>query len=136
MIRVLIADDHGVIRDSLRYLLEAQGDIQVIGLAADGQEAVEHVMRNCPDVTVMDISMPRMDGMEATRQIRILCPRTRVVMLTIYNTKEHIRHAIQSGASGFVPKESAGQELVTAIRALYEGKQYWSRKIPGSNAPL
>jgi DNA-binding NarL/FixJ family response regulator len=135
MITVLVADDHGVVRDSLQYLLEAQGDIHVIGLAADGREAVDQAVKSCPDVVVMDISMPRMDGMEATQQIQVLCPHTRVVMLTIYNSKEHIRHAMQSGASGFIPKESAGQELVTAIRALHAGGQYFGKNISGPNVP-
>jgi DNA-binding NarL/FixJ family response regulator len=129
MIQVLLADDHGVVRDALRYLLEAQGDIQVIATAADGREAVAHALQLCPDVAVMDVSMPHMDGFEATKQIRVLCPRTRVVMLTIYDTREHIRHALQSGARGYVLKESAGQELVTAIRALHKGQHYFSRKV-------
>ena len=129
MITVLLADDHGIVRDALRYLLEAQGDIQIIGMAADGREAVEQAMRSCPDVAVMDISMPRMDGIEATRQICALCPHTHVVMLTIYNTAEHIQHALQAGASGYVLKEAAGQELVAAIRALYGGGNYFSSRI-------
>ncbi len=129
MITVLLADDHGIVRDALRYLLEAQGDIQIIGTAADGQEAVEFAANNCPDVAVMDISMPRMDGIEATRQICGLCPHTHVVMLTIYNSAEHIQHALQAGASGYVLKEAAGQELVTAVRALHNGGQYFSPRI-------
>lgn len=129
MITVLLADDHGIVRDALRYLLEAQGDIQVIALAADGQEAVEKASRVCPDVAVMDISMPRMDGIEATRFLSKHCPNTRVVMLTIYNTTEHIQHALRAGASGFVLKEAAGQELVAAVRALYKGERYFSSTI-------
>ncbi len=129
MITVLLADDHGIVRDALRYLLEAQGDIQVIALAADGQEAVEKASRVCPDVAVMDISMPRMDGIEATRFLCEHCPNTRVVMLTIYNTTEHIQHALRAGAKGFVLKEAAGQELVAAVRALYKGERYFSSTI-------
>jgi DNA-binding NarL/FixJ family response regulator len=126
MITVLLADDHGIVRDALRYLLEAQGDIQVIATAADGLEAVDQAMRHCPDVTVMDISMPRMDGIEATKQICGICPHTHIVMLTIYNTAEHIQHALKAGASGYVLKEAAGQELV---RALYNGGSYFSSRI-------
>lgn len=129
MIQVLLADDHGVVRDALQYLLEAQGDIKVIATAADGREAVERATQLCPDVAVMDISMPHMDGIEATKQIQVLCPKTRVVMLTIYNTREHVRHAMQSGAAGYVLKESAGQELVAAIRTLYQGQHYFSKKV-------
>ena len=129
MITVLLADDHGIVRDALRYLLEAQGDIQIIATAADGQEAVELATSNCPDVAVMDISMPRMDGIEATRQICGLCPHTHVVMLTIYNSAEHIQHALQAGASGYVLKEAAGQELVAAIRALPTGGNSFRQRI-------
>ena len=129
MIKVLLADDHGIVRDALRYLLEAQGDIQIIATAADGQEAVDLATQLCPDVAVMDISMPRMDGIEATRRICGLCPHTHVVMLTIYNSAEHIQHALQAGASGYVLKEAAGQELVAAVRALYNGGHYYSSRI-------
>ncbi len=129
MIRVLLADDHGIIRDALRYLLEAQGDIEIVALAADGQEAVEQATLYCPDVAVMDISMPRMDGIEATRRICGACPQTRVVMLTIYNTGEHIQHALQAGAAGYVLKDAAGQELVEAVRALNKGASYFSSQI-------
>lgn len=129
MITVLLADDHGIVRDALRYLLEAQGDIEIIATAADGQEAVDQVRQHCPDVAVMDISMPRMDGIEATRQICGICPRTRIVMLTIYNTAEHIQHALQAGAAGYVLKEAAGQELVAAVRALHNGGNYFSSRI-------
>lgn len=125
MINVLLADDHRMIRDALGLLLEAEGDIHVIATAADGQEAVEQAGRQCPDVAVMDISMPRMDGIEATRLIREGCPKTRIVMLTIYNSQEHIEHAKQAGASGYVLKDAAGQELLAAVRALYNGESYF-----------
>jgi DNA-binding NarL/FixJ family response regulator len=131
MITVLLADDHGVIRDALRYLLEAQGDIQIVAMAADGQEAVEQAMTYCPDVAVMDISMPRMDGIEATKRICGLCPHTQVVMLTIYNSGEHIQRALKAGAAGYVLKDAAGQELVAAIRALHKGGNYYSSTIEG-----
>ena len=129
MITVLLADDHRVVRDALQYLLEAQGDIKVIALAADGLEAVEKAKVLCPDVVVMDISMPRMDGIEATKRICQNCPNSRTVMLTIYNSAEHIQHALQAGADGFVLKEAAGQELVAAIRALHRGGRYFSSTI-------
>ena len=131
MITVLLADDHRIIRDALCYLLEAQGDIQVIATAADGQEAVEQAALQCPDVAVVDISMPRMDGIEATRRIRGHCPHTRVVMLTIYNSREHVEHAKQAGATGYVLKDAAGQELLTAVRTLSGGGSYFSSGIEG-----
>lgn len=129
MITVLLADDHTLVRDALCYLLEAQGDIKIVATASDGQEAVEQAMNLCPDVAVLDISMPHMDGIEAARRICGLCSHTRIVMLTIYHTEEHVRHAVQAGASGFVLKDAAGQELVAAIRALHAGGSYFSSKI-------
>ena len=111
------------------YLLEAQGDIKIVATAADGLEAVEQAKNVCPDIAVLDISMPRMDGIEAARRICKLCSKTKIVMLTIYHTEEHVRHALQAGASGFVLKDAAGQELVVAIRTLYEGGHYFSSKI-------
>jgi DNA-binding NarL/FixJ family response regulator len=131
MITVLLADDHRMIRDALCYLLEAEGDIQVIATAADGQEAVEQAGLQCPDVAVMDISMPRMDGIEAARRIREGCPHTRVVMLTIYNNQEHIERAKQVGASGYVLKDAAGRELLAAVRALYKGGSYFGSNPDG-----
>src|SRR5215208_3569590 len=132
MIKVLLAEDHAVIRDALCYLLEAQRDIQITATATDGRDAIEKAMLQCPDVAVMDISMPRMDGIEATREICALCPKTRVVMLTIYHTAEHIRRALQAGATGYVLKDAAGQELVAAIRTLYEGGRYFSSNTSSS----
>lgn len=129
MIKVLLADDHILVRDALCYLLEAQGDIKIVATAADGVEAVEKARNVCPDIAVLDISMPRMDGIEAARRICELCSKTKIVMLTIYHTEEHVRHAIQAGASGFVLKDAAGQELVTAVRTLHEGGRYFSSKI-------
>lgn len=129
MINVLLADDHILVRDALCYLLEAQGDIKIVATAADGVEAVEQAVNLCPDIAVLDISMPRMDGIEAARRICELCSKTRIVMLTIYHTEEHVRHAVQAGASGFVLKDAAGQELVAAVRTLYDGGRYFSSKI-------
>jgi DNA-binding NarL/FixJ family response regulator len=129
MIKVLLADDHILVRDALCYLLEAQGDIKIVATAADGLEAVEQAMKQCPDIAVLDISMPRMDGIEAARQICEHCSNTKIVMLTIYHTEEHVRHALQAGASGFVLKDAAGQELVAAVRTLHNGGRYFSSKI-------
>jgi DNA-binding NarL/FixJ family response regulator len=129
MIKVLLADDHILVRDALCYLLEAQGDIKIVATASDGVEAVEQAVNLCPDIAVLDISMPRMDGIEAARKICELCSKTKIVMLTIYHTEEHVRHAVQAGASGFVLKDAAGQELVAAVRTLHEGGQYFSSKI-------
>jgi DNA-binding NarL/FixJ family response regulator len=129
MIRVLLVDDHGIVRDALYYLLSAQGDIDIVGTAVDGQDAVEQVRQDCPDVIVMDIAMPRKDGLQATREICKFCPATRVVMLTIYDSREHIEQAINAGAQGYVLKDAAGKELVEAVRTLHAGGKYFSKKI-------
>ena len=94
MIKVLLVDDHTVLRDGLRFLLEAEGDIQVIGTAANGQEAVDQATVRCPDVVMMDISMPVMNGIEATKRICALCEDTKVVILSMYHTNDYIQRAL------------------------------------------
>ena len=127
MIKVLLVDDHAVLRDGLRFLLEAEGDMQIIGTAANGQEAVEQATIRCPDVVMMDISMPVMNGIEATKQICAICENTKVVILSMYHTNDYIQRALDAGAAGYLLKDSAGAELVTAIRALHSGKPYFSQ---------
>ena len=131
MITVILADDHAVLRDGLRYLLEAQADIQIVATAANGQEAVEQAMQNCPDVVLMDISMPVMNGIEATKQICEVCKNTKVAILSMHHTSEYVQRAMQAGAYGYVLKDSAGAEVIAAVRALHEGKRYFSQKISG-----
>lgn len=128
-IRVFLADDHAVVRDGLRSLLEAQADITVVGDAADGRETVRQVPRLHPDVVVMDIAMPELNGVEATLQIRQSGPATRIVILSMYSTTEHIFRALQAGAQGYVLKESAGKEVVNAVRAVYGGRHYLSPRV-------
>ena len=129
MISVLLVDDHVYFRKSLRYMLEATEDIQVIAIASNGIEAIAQARKHCPDVTVMDISMPLMDGIEATRQIREFCRFTRVMMLSILDNPEYVQRAVEVGAVGFVLKETIGRDLLVAIRALAKGKRYFSQKI-------
>jgi DNA-binding NarL/FixJ family response regulator len=128
MITVIVADDHTVLRDGLRYLLEAQGDIQIVGMAANGQQAVEQATLYCPDVVVMDISMPVMNGIEATKLICRACKNTKIVILSMHHTAEYMQRALEAGALGYLLKDSAGAELVTAIRALNQGESYFSQK--------
>jgi DNA-binding NarL/FixJ family response regulator len=128
-IKVFLADDHAVVRDGLRLLLEAQADITVVGEAADGRETVRQVKRLRPDVVIMDITMPELNGIEATRHIRGSCPATRVVILSMHANKEHISRALQAGADGFVLKESAGKEVVEAVISVHSGHPYLSRRI-------
>jgi DNA-binding NarL/FixJ family response regulator len=132
MITVILADDHTVLRDGLRYLLEAAGDIQILSMAANGQEAVEQATLHCPDVIVMDISMPIMSGIEATKHICKICENTKVAILSMHHTTEYIQRALEAGAVGYLLKDSAGAELVAAIRALYNGKRYLSKKVAGT----
>jgi DNA-binding NarL/FixJ family response regulator len=125
----MLADDHAVVRDGLRALLEAGNDLQVVGVAGNGREAVAEALRLRPDIVIMDIAMPELDGVEATRRIIERSPETRVLILSMYLSAEHIYRALQAGAQGYVLKESAGEEVVEAIRALRAGKRYLSHRI-------
>ena len=129
MITVLLADDHTMVREGLRFLLEASGDILIEATASNGQEAVEIASSGCPDVAVIDVSMPIMDGIEAARHICADCPDTKVVMLSMYDTPEYVQRALKAGAAGYVLKDAAGTELVEAVRTLYRGKRYFSPRI-------
>ena len=129
MITVILADDHPVVRDGLCFLLNAQSDIKVVGTADNGHEAVQLAEKLNPNVAVMDIAMPLLNGIEATQQITTSCPHTRVMILSIHFTSVHIQRALQAGAMGYLLKESAGEEVVEAIRTVHEGRRYLSRKI-------
>ena len=128
-VSVMLADDHAVVRDGLRALLEGGNDLQVVGVAGNGREAVSEALRLRPDIVIMDIAMPELDGVEATRRIVERCPETRVLILSMYLSAEHIYRALQAGAQGYVLKESAGEEVVDAIRTLRAGKRYLSHRI-------
>ena len=132
MITVILADDHAILRDGLRFLLEAAGDIKIISMAANGQEAIDQAKIHCPDVIVMDISMPVMSGIEATKHICKICEHTKVAILSMHHTTEYIQRALEAGAVGYLLKDSAGAELVAAIRALNDGKRYISKTITGN----
>ncbi len=124
-----MADDHAVVRDGLRFLLDAQPDIRVVGYAGNGRETVRRVKKIRPNVVVMDIAMPELNGIEATRKISRLCPDTRVIVLSIHSTNEHVFRALQAGARGYLLKESAGVQVVDAVRAVVTGRRYLSPKI-------
>ncbi len=128
-ITVLLADDHAIVRDGLRFLLEAQGDIKVIGEASNGREAVKKVKELKPAIVIMDIVMAELNGIEATEQICKYQPSTRVIMLSMRSSTEPILRSLKAGASGYLLKESAGRELVNAIYSVYEGKRYLSSKV-------
>jgi DNA-binding NarL/FixJ family response regulator len=123
-IRILMVDDHAVLRDGIRALLSLHDDIEVVGEASEGKEAVGKAQELMPDVVIMDIAMPGMDGLEATRRIRKKHPKMKVLVLTQHDNKEYILSVIKAGASGYVPKRALGSELVSAIRAVHEGDSF------------
>jgi DNA-binding NarL/FixJ family response regulator len=128
-ISVFLADDHTIVRQGLEFILSAEPDIRVVGHAEDGRSAVEDVGAIGPDVAVMDITMPHMTGVEATRRVRQARPRTQVVVLSMHSTKEHITRALRAGARGYVLKECAGEELVRAVRAVHAGSSHMSQEV-------
>jgi DNA-binding NarL/FixJ family response regulator len=126
---ILIADDHALVRDGLKMILEAESDLRVVGAAADGREAVALARQHRPDVAVLDISMPHLDGIEAARAIVADNPRTRVVMVSMHDSAEHVHRALTAGATGYLLKDSAGAEVVTAVRAVHAGRRYLAARI-------
>lgn len=128
-IKVFIADDHSMVREGLRLIIEAERDISVTGEAADGRQAVRLIQRLAPDVVIMDIAMPILNGIEATEQILNSKTLTRIIILSMHSSKEHIFRALEAGAKGYLLKESAGKELVKAIRAVYAGNRFLSDRI-------
>jgi DNA-binding NarL/FixJ family response regulator len=119
-IRVLVVDDHAILRDGIRSLLERQAGITVVGEASNGREALDCVGELQPDIVLMDVAMPVMDGLEATRRIKESFPRIRVLILTQHDNREYIGPLLQAGAVGYVLKRSGAHEVVTAIRQVYE----------------
>jgi two-component system response regulator NreC len=128
-VRILLADDHTVMRSGLRLILERQPDFQVIGEAADGREAVERAEQLAPDVVVIDIAMPRLNGLDATRQIIAKNPAASVVVLSMHSDESYIVRALKAGARGYLLKDSAEADLINAIRAVNEGKAFFSPVI-------
>jgi len=129
MIKILIADDHVVVCEGLKLLLESHNNISVVGIAGDGRDVVRKAKNLRPDVIVMDISMPELDGIEATRQICAESKSVKVVILSMYATPEYIYRAIDVGAKGYLLKESAGTEVIDAVLAVHAGRRYLSKKI-------
>ena len=123
-ITIFLADDHAMFREGLRLLLNTNPEISVVGEAGDGRETVRQVSSLCPDIVLMDIAMPLLNGIEATEQIRQACPATNVIMLSMYSTAEHIFRAFKAGAKGYLLKESAGADVLQAILSVHSGKSY------------
>ena len=128
-IRVLVADDHAIIRDGLRVMLGNQLDMEVVGIAANGREAIRLVEEVEPDVVVMDISMPELNGIEAIQQMLPRHPHLNVVVLSIHETKPYVYRTLKAGAKGYLIKETAGLEVLDAVRAVHRGERYLSQRI-------
>jgi len=126
MTTIALADDHQVVRNGLRVLLEAEPDFSVVGEAGDGLEAVRLVERLQPDVLVLDLMMPGLNGLEVARQVSQRSPQTRVVILSMYDNEAYVLEALRAGAAAYVPKESTSAELVRAIREAVAGRRYLS----------
>ena len=125
-IRVLLADDHTILRAGLRMMLNAQPDIEVVGEASDGRQAINEAQRLTPEVILMDITMPECNGIEATRQVKRLLPDVRVLVLTMHENEEYLFQVLRAGASGYMLKEAADTELISAIRVVSSGRFYLS----------
>ncbi len=123
-ITLILVDDHDVVRTGLRAYLESQSDFKVIAEACNGEEAIARTMEQCPNVIVMDISMPDMDGMEATRRLKAACPDCLILALTVHEDKESFMEMLAAGASGYITKQVGAEELVAAIRAVAAGQVY------------
>jgi two-component system response regulator NreC len=131
VIRVLLADDHTLIRDGLRALLATAGDIEVVAEAADGREAVERARTTAPDVILLDIAMPGLGGLEAVPLLKREVPDARILILTQYEQADYVRRFLRLGVAGYVLKKAAGTELISAIRPRIAAVSSWIRRSPG-----
>jgi len=128
-IRILLVEDHVVVRQGTRQLLEREQDLEVIGEAGDGEEAVRLASQLKPDVIIMDVAMPKLSGIEATKQIKELLPSTIVLVLTGYDYDEYIFSLLEAGAAGYLLKDVSGDELISAVRAVYAGEPMFHPKV-------
>src|SRR5665809_165891 len=124
--RILIADDHGIVRSGLRLLLEREPDIEVVGEASDGVEAREKAISERPDLAILDVKMPRLTGLQATREIREQVPEVAVLILSMHDDERYLFEALKAGASGYVLKAQADTDLLAAIRAVERGEPFLS----------
>ncbi|MCB0213105.1 MAG: response regulator transcription factor [Anaerolineae bacterium] len=126
---IYLADDHPIVRDGLRLILETEPNLSIVGEADNGEIAVEEVCQCCPHFVIMDISMPKVDGIRATAQIKVCCPQTNVIMLSIHATTRHITWALEAGADGYLLKGASSTDIIDAIYAIQRGHQYFSKAI-------
>jgi len=132
MIKILLADDHSLVREGFRMILEAHSDIQIVGQAGNGREAVDLAAKLHPDVVVMDVAMPELNGIEATRRILETLPRTRVLALSMHKDAVYVREVLRAGARGYLLKDSDDADLVAAVRAVAKGEGYLSPSVSES----
>ena len=135
-IRVFIVDDHPFFREGLRRVIATEGDLEVIGEASDGEEAVEAVSRLLPNVVIMDVNLPRVNGLEATRRIKDAHPEIGVVILTAYDDEEQVYHAVRAGASAYHSKDVSPQELVRTVRHVHAGRYVLRQMVLTSDRDL
>lgn len=128
MIKVLLADDHSIVREGLRRVLEDSGEIEVIAEAADGSEALKKAIETKPDVAVVDISMPGIDGLEVVTRINSYCPEVPVLILTMHEEEQYVIRAMEAGAYGYLTKQSAPEQLVAAVKKIHSGGRYLTEK--------
>jgi DNA-binding NarL/FixJ family response regulator len=128
MITILLADDHSIVRDGLRRVLEDSSDIKVIAEASDGETAFDMAMEKRPDVAVIDISMPGMDGLEVVARMNSYCPKIPVLILTMHEEEQYVIRAMEAGAMGYVTKQSAPEQLVAAVKKIHSGGRYLTEK--------
>ncbi len=127
--RIVIADDHEFVRSGIKVMLSGEADLEIVGVAVDGQEALELCGRERPDLVLMDVRMPRMDGLTATRSIKRSFPKISVLILTMHENEDYLLEAVKAGAAGYVLKDAPQQELVTAIRKVLEGETTLNRRL-------
>ena len=129
MTRILLADDHALVRQGLSMILAAQPDMEIVGQAGNGQEALELAEKLKPDIVIMDVAMPGLNGIEATRRISVALPRTRVLALSMHKDSVYVREILRAGARGYLLKDSGDADLVAAVRAIAKGEGYISPAV-------
>ena len=130
--RLVIAEDHTILREGLKALLSTRADLEVVGEATDGREAVRAVQELNPDLILLDLSIPRSNGLEALKEIKRLSPQTKVLVLTVHKTEDYVFTALQAGADGYVLKDSSASELILAVRSVLSGERYLGPAIAGT----
>ena len=128
-VTIFLADDHSVLRDGLGMLLETQPDFKVVGAASNGREAIEQIQKLEPNIAILDIAMPEVNGLDVARYVNRNCPNTQVIMLSMHRTTEHIIQALEAGARGYVLKESVSEDVIGAIRAVHAGGRYLRQAV-------